>query len=112
MNVEVQTRAKALHERDGASFARASEGATARAIAIAGRLGENWHERGQRFRVKGGEPPQLEGEREYPLAYGNIGYDSVHEVRGGVGHQPHAMMRAGPRSALFATRGIRCMGAK
>jgi hypothetical protein len=88
VDVQVQAGAKSLNEVDRTALC--GEHAVAlrrRAVAGEDRLDEDAPERREHVGLEGGEPAQLEGQRQDVLAHGDIGKDSVRNGRRGVRHR-------------------------
>ena len=96
VDVQVQGRAEALNEGDGAALASGPVPPISRAPAELGELGaeEGAEHLAGEPRVVGASVAKRVGEREDPLADGHFGQDAVHQVCRGVDHAPAAARRA------------------
>lgn len=96
VNIEVQTAAEALDQRDGSGRAAfdAVELLGARPVRSERDFDEDAAERGENVRLERGEPAELMRERQDELADRDVGEDSIDEVGTGVGHSPTRAARA------------------
>jgi hypothetical protein len=99
-DVQVQARAKALHECHGAaaSSVRTRHVGTRcpSPVALLDRVGEDSRERTQRRQIEGSECSKLERQREHSLANGHTRKNAIDEVRGSVRHPPPRAARTYP----------------
>jgi hypothetical protein len=104
VDVEVDARAKPLHEGEGARRCRGEPVAPGpRAVAREDGLDEDAGERREDVGAKGGDSAQLEGQREDPPAHRDSGQDAIDKVRGSVHHPPASA--AGTHASVLAREG-------
>ncbi len=87
VHIEVEARAEALHERDGAGL-RLAAGDAMCAVSPEHGLDEDAHQRGKHVGLEGREATQLERQREDPLTNGHRGQHPVDQVCCGARHAP------------------------
>ena len=105
VRVEIQGVAEALNEGDGAAAGPAIRGGNARPAADRGEHGahEDLRDVSDQGRVVGKAIAKGKRHRQHPLADRHFGKDSIHQMRGSIGHTPSAARRT--EASAFA--GIR-----